>query len=169
LAARGCAPQSLLTESVSAQEPASPALTVVSATGGERQEVLRVPASRPAPAARRARLTASPQSRAEGGTPVLTEVLHRLVAQPTDQAATRLLSAVLASVARWRTAETADGLARASAAMRVHALRLPAEPCAPTQPLALVLLLRPRQRPPGRLRRPPMAAPDETRPSRQRL
>jgi hypothetical protein len=169
LAARGCAPQSLLVELVSAQEPASAALTVVSATGGERQEALRVPALRPAPAARRARLTASPQSRAEVGAPVLTEVLHRLVAQPADQAATPLLSAVLASVARWRTAETTDGLARASAAMRVHALRLPAEPCPPTQPWALVLLLRPRQRPPGRLRRPPMAAPDETRPSRKRL
>lgn len=137
MAARGCARQSLLAESVLAQKPASPALTVVSATGGEREEVL-------------------------------TDVLHRLVAQPTDQAATPILSAVLASVAKWRTAQTADDLAWASAAMRVHALR-PPEPCAPTQSLAMVLRLRPRQRPPGRLRRPPMVAPDETRPSRQRL
>jgi len=61
----------------------------------------------------------------------LMHVLHRLVAQPIDQAATPILSAVLASVAKWRTAQTADGLAWASAAMRVHALR-PPEPCAPT-------------------------------------
>jgi len=73
LASRECARQPLLAESVLAQKPASPALTMVSARGGEREEAL-------------------------------TGVLHRLVAQPTDQAATPIRSAVLASVAKWRTA-----------------------------------------------------------------
>jgi hypothetical protein len=46
---------------------------------------------------------------------VLTEPLHRLVAQQAEQAATRLRPTVLASLTGWRTAATRVGLDWASA------------------------------------------------------
>src|SRR5262249_57684385 len=115
---RECAPPSLLAESMSGQEPAPPALTVLSATRGEKQKALRIPAS-----------------------------LHRPVAHQADQAATQLRPAVLPLGAELRTAATRAGGAFASTATRVRALRPPVRPCAPTQPQALAHGSLPHRRP----------------------
>src|SRR5262249_57215856 len=87
LLARSCGPESppvelASVELASAQEPASLALTVVSATVGKGQQAWPVPGQSPAPVARRSRPAGSPVRRPQRGAPAVSGALHGLGPPP---------------------------------------------------------------------------------------